>query len=237
MENENNNLYDLDVLLEKLKNGVISLRKFIAVCSRYLIKEVYNRTSFLDQYGSDILERLYYIINDIHEVVKCKYCGNKAIWTGRIGEGYKNICNSKECKSKQLSDLHKGKTDISSNRNADFIHKQASLIKVNDEIIKDLIKYDKYLEFIDNPVILDYLDNRFSDSSSRLETIQRIRFGIEEKPKCPTCGKPVVWVGKQSKLYTTYCSNTCRARNEEHNNKIRPLISNTLKNKKFNFNK
>lgn len=232
-----NTLYDLDVLLEKLKNGTISLRKFIAICSRYLISDVYKRTEFLDKYGSDILERLYYIINDIHEVVKCKYCGNKAIWTGRIGEGYKDICNAKECKSKQLSDLHKGKTNISSNRNMDFIHKQASLIKVNDEIIKDLIKYDKYLEFIDNPIILDYLDNRFRDSSSRLETVQRIRFGIEEKPKCPTCGKPVVWVGKQSKLYTTYCSNICRARNEEHNNKIRPLISNTLKNKKFNFNK
>ena len=67
-----NTLYDLDVLLEKLKNGTISLRKFIAICSRYLINDVYKRTEFLDKYGSDILERLYYIINDIHEVVKCK---------------------------------------------------------------------------------------------------------------------------------------------------------------------
>jgi hypothetical protein len=37
--------------------------------------------------------------------------------------------------------------------------------------------------------------------------------GIEEKPKCPTCGKPVIWIGKPSKLYTTYCSNKISASN------------------------
>ena len=43
------------------------------------------------------------------------------------------------------------------------------------------MKYDKFLNLVTNENILKYLDNRFSDSASRLESLQRIRFGIEEK--------------------------------------------------------
>lgn len=231
----NNSLYDLDELLKSLKDGIISQRHFIAICSRYLIKEVYDRTAFLDQYKSDILERLYYIINDIHDTVKCKYCGKKAIWTGRIGEGYKEICNSAECKSHQLSDIKRGKTIISNNRDNAFIETQSKITYIDDDVIKNLIKYDKYVSLIDNPIILNYLDNRYNDSSSRLETVQRIRFGIEEKPKCPTCGRPVVWIGKASKMFTQYCSNTCRARNEDNNKSVRTALFNTLEKKKLKF--
>lgn len=99
-----------------------------------------------------------------------------------------------------------------------FKEKQAQIIEVNDTIIKNLFssnKINKFLSIIDNSIILSYIDNRFADSSSRIETIQRIKLGIEEKPKCPTCGKPVVWIGKPSKLYTAYCSNKCSASNKE----------------------
>lgn len=213
----------LEETLEELKLGKISQRQFIEYCKsdNNIYGEIIEKTRFLDQYNPDILERLYYIINNINEVVKCKYCNNKAIWTGRLNDGYKDICSSKECRSKQLVEIHQGKTIISKNRDNDFIIKQSLINEVNDNIIKDVLKYDKFLPFVTNEKILTYLDNRFKDSSSRLESLQRIRFGIEEKPKCPTCGKPVVWVGKQSKLYTTYCSNKCKAQNKETHEKMK----------------
>ena len=210
-------------LINQLKSGKISQRQFIGYCKsdKILYNEILEHTHFLDQYNPDILERLYYMINNINEIVKCKYCNNKAIWSGRLNNGYKDICNSKECRSKQLSEIHRGKTVISNNRDSKFKSLQASIEKVDDNIIKDLIKYDKFVDLIDNQIILDYLDNRFTDSSSRLETVQRIRLDIEEKPKCPTCGKPVVWIGKQTKLYTKYCSDSCRAQNKETHEKMK----------------
>ena len=66
-----------------------------------------------------------------------------------------------------------------------------------------------------HPNISEYLLCRYKDSDSYRETIQRIKLGIEEKPKCPTCGKPVNFIGKQKKMFSKYCCNSCRARNEE----------------------
>ena len=216
----------LEEILKELKLGKISQRQFIGYCKsdKNLYDEILNKTEFLNQYNPDILERLYYIINNIQEIIKCKYCNNKAIWTGRLNNGYKDICNSKECRSKQLAEAHQGKNIISQNRDNDFIVNQSLINEVNDNIIKDILKYDKFLPMVTNDKILNYLDNRFKDSSSRIESLQRIRFGIEEKPKCPTCGKPVVWIGKQSKLYTTYCSNECRAHNSETIKKMKSTL-------------
>lgn len=68
---------------------------------------------------------------------------------------------------------------------------------------------------------LTYLENRFNDSSSINETIQRIYYKIEEKPKCPICGKPVLWLGKHYRLLLKTCSLKCgfklrQKHNEEH---------------------
>lgn len=62
--------------------------------------------------------------------------------------------------------------------------------------------------------ICEYLKNRYKDSSSIIETIKRIKLNIEEKPKCPYCGKPVMFIGKQTKMFTKYCSNKCRAKDK-----------------------
>ena len=56
---------------------------------------------------------------------------------------------------------------------------------------------------------LEYLNNRFSDSDSLSESIQRILHGIEEKPKCPICGNPVKWLGKPNRLMLNTCSLEC----------------------------
>ena len=68
-----------------------------------------------------------------------------------------------------------------------------------------------------NPIIIDYLEHRYNDSDSLVETLQRMRMGIEEKPKCAhkDCDKPVKWIGRKRALFTKYCSHECRAHSEE----------------------
>lgn len=54
--------------------------------------------------------------------------------------------------------------------------------------------------------IQEYLNNRFEDSESNKETIMRIKYGIEKRPLCPVCGKPVRWYGhKETKLFFNTC--------------------------------
>lgn len=68
---------------------------------------------------------------------------------------------------------------------------------------------------------LNYIKNRFNDSNSINESIQRIYHKIEEKPKCPICGNPVLWLGKKNRLLLQTCSKECgfklrQIHNEEH---------------------
>ena len=219
-------------LLEKLRNNEISQRSFIATIknSKEYIEEIEKETSFLNVYNVDILERIYYIIKNIKSVVKCQYCDNKAKWTGRINEGYKITCCSKLCESKRISEQKTGLTNISENRDKKFIEWQNNLsddIIINDVFIKNNIKYDKFISLLTNEKIINYLKNRFSDSDSLLESYQRILFNVEKKPLCPTCGKPVNWIGKKTKLYTRYCSDKCSANSEEtKQKKVDTLLTN-----------
>lgn len=200
-------------------NKEISLRQLIYVCrnDEDVNKEVYKFTGFLTHH-EDILERLYYVIHDLHSVVTCKFCDRKAKWSGRIGNGYKVTCDSSVCKSKYNSlcrEQYKDSFKIAEHRDERFKEWQKSIINpedMNDYVVINHIIYDKYIKFIDNPVILNYLNTRFNDSSSILESVQRIRKGIYEKPKCPVCGKPVIWIGKNTKLYTKYCSTSCASK-------------------------
>lgn len=88
-----------------------------------------------------------------------------------------------------------------------FIEAQSEVTEVNDEVIKSLFKFDKYISMVTNPIIIDYLNHRFDDSVSLVETVHRIKKGAYIKPKCPVCGAPVTWIGKPKRLFTTYCSN------------------------------
>lgn len=200
-------------ILEKFKSKLISQRQAIyQLKTCRIFQEVIKRTSFLDQYNPSENERIYYILNDLHEIVKCKYCGNKASFINPK-DGYRDICSSKECRSKQLSDVQQGSTKISSNRESKFMEWQNSISRIsqlNDKEIKKHLVYQKFLPLTTNQIILDYLKNRCPDSESIEETLDRILKGHpEEKPKCPICGKSVPWVGRKRGLYSKYCSPKC----------------------------
>jgi hypothetical protein len=57
---------------------------------------LYN-TSFLNEYNSLLIERLYCIKQNITEIVKCNYCSEKAKYCESSSRRYYNTCINKEC--------------------------------------------------------------------------------------------------------------------------------------------
>ena len=103
-------------------------------------------------------------------------------------------------------------------------------MKVTDDIVKEEFKAKRYvynpntlrrytsrIEGKYNKDIYEYLINRYDDSDSLKETLFRIYNGIEEHPKCPTCGKPLVFKG----MFFKFCSNICAQSSDEIKQKIK----------------
>ena len=65
--------------------------------------------------------------------------------------------------------------------------------------------------------IKSYIENRYDDSFSYQETIKRIQYGIDKHPVCPICGKPTLFLGKATRLFGIYCSNSCRGKDPKNN--------------------
>lgn len=170
-------------------------------------------------------EAVYCCLHNVTEKPVCPHCGKPLQWSGRINKGYNETCGDAVCLKAVLSEKRRGCNSISKLRKEQFLEKVKRVRALNDRTIKRLIEYDYEIELIERQDILDYLDNRYKDSSSRLETVQRIRLGIDEKPACPVCGNPVQWVGKKSKMYTEYCSNACRAHSDKTKEKMKQTQS------------
>lgn len=220
----------LDDYIRETREGTRSARSLIGVIknNQEFTDEVKFKTAFLDKYEiTDFVERIYYVLNDIDEVVTCKYCNNKATWIegGGLGEfgGYRDTCSSDSCLSMMRSELSTGKTVISENREKEFIEWERNCTEINDEIVKEHIKYDKQLALIKNPIIIDYLDNRFEDSESAEETLKRIELGIEEKPLCalPGCTNHVHFIGRERGMFTKFCCPAHSAQSEETRKKCK----------------
>ena len=103
-------------------------------------------------------------------------------------------------------------------------------MKVTDDVVKEEFKSKRYvynpntlrrytsrIEGKYNKDIYEYLINRYDDSYSLKETLYRIYNGIEEHPKCPTCGKPLVFKG----IFFKFCSNICAQSSDEIKQKIK----------------
>ena len=54
--------------------------------------------------------------------------------------------------------------------------------------------------------VLKYLNNRYIDSLSIEETLQRIKLNIDVHPICPICGNPIKYVGG-TRMFLTTCGN------------------------------
>ena len=59
---------------------------------------------------------------------------------------------------------------------------------------------------------IEWLNNRYDDSFSLYETLQRIFYHIDKHPKCPTCGKYVPFYGKPNSkigMFLHHCNYSC----------------------------
>ena len=103
-------------------------------------------------------------------------------------------------------------------------------MEITDDVVKEEFKSKRYvynpntlrrytsrIEGKYNKDIYEYLINRYDDSDSLKETLFRIYNGIEEHPKCPTCGKPLVFKG----IFFKFCSNICAQSSDEIKQKIK----------------
>ena len=70
-------------------------------------------------------------------------------------------------------------------------------------------KKDKYLN------IINYIENRYDDSESFKETLYRMKYKIDERPVCKSCGNSVKFIGKAGILYRSFCCNKCAANDKE----------------------
>lgn len=208
----------------------ISQRQFITFIklSKELQQSLKKETCFLDPYNEDIdiSERIYYIINKKTTAELCPYCGKLKKFSGRINEGYYPTCCSKECKSK-LKSSQMISANIKGHLNLFEEYKkwEADLVDINDDIIKKEFFFKKkglkteLIDKIKSKKLINYLNNRFKDSNSLSETLYRINLNIENKPKCPVCGKPVTFIGKPYHLFSTYCSTSCAGNDPDVINK------------------
>lgn len=70
--------------------------------------------------------------------------------------------------------------------------------------------------------IFDYINCRFNDSKSFIETYMRIKYGIEVRPVCEECGNIVAFVNsKQSGLFQRFCCRKCANSNELTKQRVR----------------
>lgn len=63
--------------------------------------------------------------------------------------------------------------------------------------------------------VIKYIRTRYEDSTQLKEVLYRMKYHIDKKPVCKTCGKPVKFVGKSGIIYRQYCCNTCAGKNNE----------------------
>ena len=96
--------------------------------------------------------------------------------------------------------------------NIDFIHDKLLvklfILKKNNRIrycFHNVMETDKY------PCIKNYILNRYHDSLSPQETLRRMEYDIEIRPKCVVCGNGVRYVGKPDSngLFKQFCSKSC----------------------------
>lgn len=72
-------------------------------------------------------------------------------------------------------------------------------------------KFHNVMESDNYPNIKNYILNRYKDSLSPQETLRRIQYNIEIRPKCKKCGNDVIYIGKPDSvgLFKEFCCKSC----------------------------
>lgn len=86
---------------------------------------------------------------------------------------------------------------------------------------KDRINSCQMKKIINNkyPNIKNYLLNRYCDSKSLQESLNRIKYNIHIRPVCKICGKPVKYMYKDK--FKQFCSCKCSMNSEQTRNNLK----------------
>ena len=79
-----------------------------------------------------------------------------------------------------------------------------------------------------------YLNNRYEDSESLVETLYRIKLNIEKRPVCKMCGNKVKFYKKR---FNTYCSCKCAMNDKENIDKVQKSRNEHIDQFKENYKK
>lgn len=90
--------------------------------------------------------------------------------------------------------------------------------RVDSNKIRKLSKY---------PNIKEYLENKYKDSFSITETINRIHYNIKVHPKCPVCGKYVAYAGISNGVirFKETCSQECANKYKKHERTVQTCLN------------
>lgn len=80
---------------------------------------------------------------------------------------------------------------------------------------KNRLKYNKLSVLEKGTQLYDYIIKRYNDSTCLEETVKRIRLKIEKHPLCPTCGRPLPYVGGKENIFRLHCNSKCAALDKE----------------------
>lgn len=70
-----------------------------------------------------------------------------------------------------------------------------------------------------HPDVLKYFKTRYEYSSSIMETLWRMKFHIEDRPKCHMCGKYTQFRGRPNQIFLKFCLIKCSVNSEDTKNK------------------
>ena len=147
-------------------------------------------------------EVLFRLDNNLEERPACQECGCRV----RYSSGNFSKYCSKSCVgvSEETKILVKK-----------YTKRKTYIGDINDDIIKEYFKNRVYIHWNKEPEnIINYIQNRFTDSTSLSESYYRILNNLEIRPICPICGKSLVFK-EQNRYFNKYCSTKCAAISEE----------------------
>ena len=124
-----------------LKEKILNLGKY-GICNKIKEdKELYNELHemiFWIEYDN-IMEKLYYIYNDVNEIVKCKQCGNKSKFD-KLTKKYNKYC-SRSCAAKATSAFKNPEIQKKAHKNIDYKKRQ----KTKEKSVKEKYGVDNIM--------------------------------------------------------------------------------------------
>ena len=193
--------------------------------------EIHHMLSYLDSYAYDstisLPEKLFLIKNDLHEPLKCVVCGSPVKFLS-YAKGYaKHCCKRCSCDDPHNKDSYRasirhkqlernpelGCDKSHPNEDADYYISKLFILSSGrfdgNKCSLEKRWCQKHRDYV------EYIINRYTDSSDIAENVYRIINHIDDLPKCKVCGNRVKYLNFL-KGYSSTCSHKCAHNTKEY---------------------